>query len=413
MAEVPDLMVNARGASSDRQDKSARNKFNEFLGPLGYQDITKLRKRDVTTALMGSFATFLLTDKIGYQTSMNYLSSVKTQLEKITKTELFKRDPNWYASLRLKLDKEYKILSRRTGEKLKNPAPAMTPADLLAISKQLFKMTHQMAAADRLLINQQWLSLGRSSDVACLRFDDLAWMGKYVLVDLTRLKIRSEQKISIFCSPGEWATDPFHALGCLLLCDKYKASDTIFSHLGADDANVSAYINRLLKTVSSSLEEAQRGSLTPKLQSHSARRGSATVAASNPHVNLAEVGYRGLWKLDGYSSVFEYVASTTANDQKVGKVLGGWNDPTHGGIPPSMYAIIEVGSSSLKARATRFCAVVYDQYFSKIRHDKFKEVLLASVLMYLDETIPFCIENKVHRQLLNIGKRILVLFLIF
>jgi hypothetical protein len=169
-------------------------------------------------------------------------------------------------------------------------------------------------------------------------------MGNYLLVDVTRLKTRSEQKIPIFCSPGEWAIDPFHALACLLLCDKYQASDTIFTQVGAYDAYCSSYINRLLRNVCSSLDETQLGSLTPKLQSHSARRGSATVAASNPHVNLADVGYRGLWKLDGYSSVFEYVASTSANDQKVGKVLGGWNDPTHGGIPPCMYAVLEAGS---------------------------------------------------------------------
>jgi hypothetical protein len=71
----------ARGVASYRQDKSARNKFNVFLNPLGFEEISKLKRRNVTKELIGMFASFLLRDKIGHQTSMNYLSSIKTQLE--------------------------------------------------------------------------------------------------------------------------------------------------------------------------------------------------------------------------------------------------------------------------------------------------------------------------------------------
>jgi hypothetical protein len=94
----------------------------------------------------------------------------------MTKTDLLKREQSWYTALRLQLDKKYKLLSRETGERLKNPAPAMSPEDLLTISKHLFTSKHKNAAADRLLINQQWLSLGRSSDVASLRFHEMTWM---------------------------------------------------------------------------------------------------------------------------------------------------------------------------------------------------------------------------------------------
>jgi hypothetical protein len=124
------------------------------------------------------------------------------------------------------------------------------------------------------------------------------------------------------------------------------SSDTIFTQLDVADTNASAYINRLLKNVWQSLQEVHLGAVAPKLQFHSARRGSATVAASNPHVNLADVGYRGLWKLDSFSTVFEYVSSTPANDQKVGKVLGGWDDPSHSGVPPSMYPVLDAAPST-------------------------------------------------------------------
>ena len=356
--------------------------------------------------MFGKFATFLFEDKIGWQTSMSYLSSIKRQLEKTHKTDIFQKDPKWYTSLRKVLHKKYVEWSLQTGKKLKEQAPAMTTEDLLLIGKALFHKNTKAASTDRMLINQQWLSIGRSSDVGAIRYDDLQWMGTHILVDMTRLKTRRQQKIAIFCSCGTWEVDPFHSLACVLISDKYSTSDRLFDQIsiGLEEKKVAAYINRLLQCVAIYVKEGQLGTVTPNLQSHSTRRGSAVVAASNPNISIADVGNRGQWTLDSFSTVFEYICSTRANDQKVAKVLGGWSDPSHAGFPPTLYALLEAGPSETKQKAKDFASAVYINYFSKVQSEGFKEVLLASVLMYLDETYSFFKNHKLHQTLIDIGK---------
>lgn len=335
---IADLMESEHGPASERQDASARSKFNKFLATYKIaQDITKLTRRSISKETFGMFATYLLEDSVGWQTSMSYLSSIRRQLEKIHKTDLFEKNSRWYTSVRSLLNKKYVEKALRTGKKLKEQAPPMTMDDLLLIGKALFHKNTKTSSADRLLINQQWLSIGRSSDVGSLCYDDLSWMGTYVLVDLTRLKTRRQQKISIFCSNGQWQVDPFHSLACLLLADKFATSNFIFSQVsvGLEERKVASYINRLLQCVYQYVQETNIGTVTPNLQSHSTRRGSAVVAASNPNVSIADVGNRGQWTLDSFSTVFEYICTTRANDEKVAKVLGGWHDPQHCGYPPA------------------------------------------------------------------------------
>ncbi|DAZ94026.1 TPA: hypothetical protein N0F65_001457 [Lagenidium giganteum] len=40
------------------------------------------------------------------------------------------------------------------------------------------------AMKDRMLITLQWLAIGRSSDIGRIRYDDLQWMGNFMLVRL-------------------------------------------------------------------------------------------------------------------------------------------------------------------------------------------------------------------------------------
>ena len=170
-----DIMEDARGPASEKQDRSARNKFDHFLRRQGFTDgYEEVRKRHVTKQLIGEFSDYLLQDSIGYQSTMNYLSSIRKQLEKKTKTTLFKNEEQWYHDLRNQIHKQYVTLCIKTGAKLKDPAPAMTVEDLKIICKVLFmKGVKDHAAANRMLMNQQWLALGRSSDVGHLRYEDL------------------------------------------------------------------------------------------------------------------------------------------------------------------------------------------------------------------------------------------------
>ncbi|KAG1686154.1 hypothetical protein DVH05_007139 [Phytophthora capsici] len=165
--------------------------------------------------------------------------------------------------------------------------------DLRFISTILFLRDDIKALLDRTLLNKQWLSIGRSSDIGMIHFSDLHWQRNYFLIDMTRIKVRQQQSISIFCSPIGWSVDPFHAWASQLVVDPYNASPRVFSQVTetSTEAHVAAYINRLLKSL---YEYDKNANLTKNLQSHSARRGGTAYASSNPSVNLSNLAHRGL-----------------------------------------------------------------------------------------------------------------------
>ncbi|KAI9995934.1 hypothetical protein PInf_013112 [Phytophthora infestans] len=164
---IVDLMESELGPSSKKQDASARAKFNAFLT----RHVDKTLKLATLTAA---------------HTSMSYLSSIKRQLDETTGTELFRNDPEWYRRCRRHLRKQYLMLSISTGKKLKQQAPPMTLDDLRSISTILFLRNDVEALLDRTLLNNQWLAIGRSSDIGTIHFSDLHWNGNFVLIDVTR-----------------------------------------------------------------------------------------------------------------------------------------------------------------------------------------------------------------------------------
>ena len=83
-------------------------------------------------------------------------------------------------------------------------------------------------------------------------------------------------------------------------------------------SGVAAYINRVLKKVMEGEEVVLTG--------YSIRRGGATAAAQNEHVSVHQVIQRGEWTIDAVSTIFEYIAGTSHADQKVAKVLAGWEN---------------------------------------------------------------------------------------
>lgn len=59
----------------------------------GNLDLDAMAQALVTKELIGKFGTFLLRDEnVHLQTSMNYLSSVRWQLEAATDTDIFRSD---------------------------------------------------------------------------------------------------------------------------------------------------------------------------------------------------------------------------------------------------------------------------------------------------------------------------------
>ena len=188
---ILDLMDGERGPSSDKQDASARSKFNRFLTRHIDPNLSlnSLTSTNVTKKLVGKFLSFLVNDtSVHWQTSMNYLSSVKRQLEEHTGTSLFS-DVEWYKRCRKLLHKSYVMQSIQTGKKLREQAPLMTMEDLDTIGKILYTKNDPKALMDRTLLNKQWVAIGRSSDVGNISFSDLNWLGNCILIDMTRYDI--------------------------------------------------------------------------------------------------------------------------------------------------------------------------------------------------------------------------------
>ncbi|KUF81349.1 hypothetical protein AM587_10016545 [Phytophthora nicotianae] len=397
---IVDLMESELGPSSRKQDGSARTKFNSFLKKHIDRNlsITTITADHITKDLFGKFLAFLFKDPdIHWQTSMSYLSSIKRQQEEVTGTDLFRSDPDWYRRCRRHLQKQYLMLSISTGKKLKQQAPPMTIEDLRSISTILFLRNDKKSLVDRTLLNNQWLAIGRSSDVGTIHFSDLHWQGNFFLIDVTRIKVSQQQTISIFCSPICWSIDPFHALACQLLVDPYNTSPKVFSQVTATttDAHVAAYINRLLKSVYDYDHEAK---LTQNLQSHSARRGGAAFASSNASVNLSDLAHRGLWSMDGFATLLEYISPTAASDQNVAKVLGGWTDTKQGGHPPTL-ACFDDESHHTFTRVSDYAKAIRLLHFAKISPKGFADCLTATLLMYYRDTLKVSPQHIVHQEM--------------
>jgi hypothetical protein len=151
---IIDLMDMELGESSGKQDASARSKFNVFLQKIEHgRSFDSLKKKDVTTELVGKFCSFLLHDTVSWQTSMNYLSSIKRQLETTTRTDLFKREAEWYKRCRRNLHQQFVLQAIKSGKRLKDQAAMMTLEDLEEMSKALFLQNRTVALMDRTLLN--------------------------------------------------------------------------------------------------------------------------------------------------------------------------------------------------------------------------------------------------------------------
>jgi hypothetical protein len=211
--------------------------------------------------------------------------------------------------------------------------------------------------------------------------------------------VRQQHSISIFCSPCEWPIDPFHSLASQLIANPYCASRQVFSQISDSntDTRIAAHINRVLK---SAYDYDLDSTLTSGLQSHSTRRGGAAHASSHNDIKLPDLAHRGLWSMDGYATILEYISPTSSSDHRIAKVLGGWADPSKAGIPPSL-SCLENEGQIVQEKVAAFAQYLHHQSFSKITQKGFADCLTATMLMYLDDTIQASASHIIHEALSN------------
>ncbi|KUF86717.1 Cell 12A endoglucanase [Phytophthora nicotianae] len=138
--------------------------------------------------------------------------------------------------------------------------------------------------------------------------------------------------------------------------------------------------------------------LTQNLQSHSARRGGAAFASSNASVNLSDLAHRGLWSMDGFATLLEYISPTAASDQNVAKVLGGWTDTKQGGHPPTL-ACFDDESHHTFTRVSDYAKAIRLLHFAKISPKGFADCLTATLLMYYRDTLKVSPQHIVHQEM--------------
>ena len=407
---LENLMDDPAGNAQVKQDITVKNKFNAFLKerfksqrslrnkpskPLYYFETVPID--DINRKLVGQWAAYLI-EELG--SGMNYMSSIRRQLEDARKCTFFNENENFVTKLRTKMRKKYVARAIERGENVTNKAPSMTMDDKQFMSRTLFKAGDVLSMKDRNLLDKQWVLIGRSSDVGDLLWTHMTWNGKHLALDCSRVKVSGQQTVTAFVG-ASWDCCPIHSLASQLVCDPDNVGPRVFDQWDSSQGpstkainKVSAYINRVFKRIYSVLRKdgVDRNLLTKGLTSHSSRRGPAGYAAQNRDCHLHEISRRGLWAVEAYATVLEYICGTSYGDQKIGRVLSGWPDANEGGVPPSLSPFDSEERTIIK----KFFEKIFLNYISRIDSTSFLEVLGCTLLIHLADTLELAPEHNMH-----------------
>jgi len=112
VVQLEDINADPNGESSKSQDKSALLQFIGFYNNhvARIESFNNQVIRDVTKKQIGLFCDYMIKNPdIGWQSTMNYLSSIRRQLEERHGVEIFKLDPIWYKNTRKRVTRAYVI----------------------------------------------------------------------------------------------------------------------------------------------------------------------------------------------------------------------------------------------------------------------------------------------------------------
>jgi hypothetical protein len=189
-------------------------------------------------------------------------------------------------------------------------------------------------------------------------------VGGCLYINFTRFKSAACQGASLFHDLDNFATCPVHALA-VATATQFSPSEVLLDHLPRDTQEVQqqdaaaipllelldgrlqnpdgdaaantcdsaaprtvsvpgihAYVNRVLQKWTK-ISCAQDSSLTKGLMSHSFRRGAGQNANGDCTISTQWILDRGGWSLTSVSKAFNYIVSTTHEDQRVAKLLSG------------------------------------------------------------------------------------------
>ncbi|EGZ04619.1 hypothetical protein PHYSODRAFT_429599, partial [Phytophthora sojae] len=224
---------------------------------------------------------------------------------------------------------------------------------------------------DAALLALMWYAFGRASDLGFVVKGNLSVSADgVVFVRLIRVKTSDEQGISLFPDKNSFITCPLHAIAMALVmqdapcaqlldhphhaasCDESMTApvdvplaealvacendDTPSEphqkkrKLPEENMKIHAYVNRVVKTAAAAQATAVP---TVNLTSHSFRRGGAQHANGDPLLSAQWIFDRGSWNMTATNKAFAYVFNTTSEDQKVARVLSGWDSSKKPPVP--------------------------------------------------------------------------------
>ena len=293
--------------------KSAINHFNSFLRHQNSVDSVKysvveyskeaFSTPEVVSSSLDQFAKYLV-DVVKIKkltTTLQYLSKVKTKIQKDHKTKTIFGDGKWYKDIRSKVTSEYVKQCAAGGNKLVEHAAQLTDDDLTIMASLLFKRNDRQADKDRGILILQKQTIGRVSETSRLKYSNIKLESKTLprrrrnhMVTLNRLKTGQQHEMNVFLHAHSWLLCPIHALGTLIVTAS-DPSEYIFSNI--PEGSEASYVNRLLTSLyefwSADTTKDPRELLTEHLSSHSARSGGAQDAQEHKDIQIQWVILRG------------------------------------------------------------------------------------------------------------------------
>uniref|UniRef100_H3GWX0 Uncharacterized protein n=1 Tax=Phytophthora ramorum TaxID=164328 RepID=H3GWX0_PHYRM len=157
-----------------------------------------------------------------------------------------------------------------------------------------------------------------------------------------------------------------------------------------DNVKIHAYVNRVVKTASAVQAKAKP---TANLTSHSFRRGGAQHANSDPLLSAQWIFDRGSWNMTATNKAFAYVFNTTCEDEKVARVLSGWDSSKKPPVPMLSWFDSASRQQALEMGNLLCQTSVATQDPEKKLNARVVEVLTASAIQHFPEVLeryPMC-----------------------
>ncbi|OWZ09934.1 hypothetical protein PHMEG_00017284 [Phytophthora megakarya] len=258
----------------------------------------------------------------------------------------------------------------KRGTDFTHHAPPCTKVDLRTLITAIYSgATTTDDFKDASLLSLLWYLLGRSSDTTCLlKSQNAVYPGGCICIHFKRMKSASYHGASLFYDLGDYITCTVHALPVVSVMRKFPSKflldqlprdtqpavnppvatsplvELVEARLqapptlaaGADISASKATPNKIaVPGMQAYVGECSKSDhqLTPGLPSHFFWRGAAQNANGNSKPNTPWIMDRGGWSMTSISKAFNYIVSTSQEDQQVSKVLAGWDAESKPSLP--------------------------------------------------------------------------------